>query len=110
MACFRIISSSAEDTVDGSESLKFNSSQDANESNKGSGSIKESPSLILDERAVEDLIEMQQNETLELVISGKVFSVDDVVPHKLYSHKFQTKVADFLLDGGTLLSKNSPPL
>ena len=66
--------------------------------------------MVLDERAVDDLVEMQQNETLELVSSGKVFSVEEVVPHKLYSNQFQAKVAEFLMDGGNLFHFSSVTL
>ncbi|XP_075238828.1 uncharacterized protein LOC142334577 isoform X3 [Convolutriloba macropyga] len=55
---------------------------------------------LLDETALDDLIHMQQQEILELVAERRVFDIHDDVQPGLYTQQFQTKVAEYLLDGG----------
>ena len=59
--------------------------------------------VILDEQALDDLIHMQQQEVLELVQQRKIFDIHDEVSPGLYSHQFQSKVAEYLVDGGKSL-------
>ena len=59
-----------------------------------------SDSMLVHEMAVESLIDMQQREALHLLLKGSLDSINDVIFPTLYSHKFQIKVSQYLVEGG----------
>ncbi|XP_063721605.1 uncharacterized protein LOC134848172 [Symsagittifera roscoffensis] len=58
--------------------------------------------VILDEATLDELIHMQQQEVLKLVQQRKIFDIHDEVASEVYSHQYQSKVAEYLVDGGSV--------
>ena len=79
--------------------------QNAAENKQGTHAMSESAmgdteSELVHEMAAENLIDIQQREALDLVVKGRLGSINDVIAPKLYSNKFQAKVSQYLIDGG----------